>query len=155
MNRSTTTGRAMSSRTAVPLSTVALLGTLTGCAAATEQVAAPEPAADAPREAADVDASYRDGSYRADGSYLSPAGDESIIVVLQLENDRVTGVEIGLYPTSATSSTYQDMFANGIGDLIVGQDIDTLDVTVVAGSSLTSTGFRDAVATIRAEALES
>lgn len=150
MNRSTTTGRAMSSRTAVPLSTVALLGTLTGCAAATEQVAAPEPAADAPREAADVDASYR-----ADGSYLSPAGDESIIVVLQLENDRVTGVEIGLYPTSATSSTYQDMFANGIGDLIIGQDIDTLDVTVVAGSSLTSTGFREAVATIRAEALES
>ena len=147
--------RAGSIGTAVPLSTLALLGTLTGCAAATEQVAAPEPADDATREAAAVDASYRDGSYRADGAYQSPAGGESIIVVLQLENDIVTDVEIGLYPTSATSSTYQAEFASGIGELVVGQDIDSLDVTVVAGSSLTSTGFRAALASIKAEAVES
>lgn len=147
--------RPTSMRSALPLGFAALLGTLTGCAAATEQVAAPEPADDATRETAAVDASYRDGSYRADGDYQSPAGGESIIVVLQLENDIVTDVEIGLYPTSATSSTYQAQFASGIGDLVIGRDIDALDVSVVAGSSLTSAGFRAALTTIKAEAVES
>ncbi|MFN4002718.1 hypothetical protein [Microcella sp.] len=128
----------MSMRAAAPLGAAALIGMLTGCA-----------------PAAPMDASYRDGNYRAEGAYQSPAGGESIIVVLELENDIVTGVEIGLYPTSATSSTYQSEFASGIAELVVGRDIDALDVTVVAGSSLTSTGFREAVTTIKAEALES
>lgn len=119
----------------------ALLATATGCTAVATGT---EPA---------VDASYRDGSYRADGAYQSPAGDESIIVVVELENDVVTDVEIGLYPTSATSSTYQAKFVSGIGDAVIGQDIDRLDVTVVAGSSLTSIGFRDALETIKAEAV--
>ncbi|WP_439565790.1 hypothetical protein [Microcella sp.] len=133
----------------------ALLGTLTGCATAAEVGTAPEATGEAQQTETAVDARYRDGSYRADGPYQSPAGGESIIVVLQLENDIVTDVEIGLYPTSATSSTYQAEFAGGIGDLVIGHDIDSLDVTVVAGSSLTSTGFRAALATIKAEAVES
>jgi uncharacterized protein with FMN-binding domain len=145
VSRTTTRStRAKSIRPALPLGAVALLGTLTGCATAADMGAAPA-----------VDDSYRDGSYRADGSYQSPAGGESIIVVLELENDIVTNVEIGLYPTSATSSTYQSQFRSGIGDLVIGQDIDALDVTVVAGSSLTSSGFREALTIIKAEAVDS
>lgn len=118
----------------------ALLATATGCAAA-------------PGEApVDLDASYRDGTYRAEGSYPSPAGEETIIVVLELADDTVTDVEIGLYPTSATSSTYQSAFALGISDVVVGVDIDALDVTMVAGSSLTSIGFRAAVEAIADDA---
>ncbi len=147
------TTRARSTRPALPLGAAALLGTLTGCATAADVGVAPEVAGDGQQAAVDV--SYRDGSYRADGPYQSPAGGESIIVVLELENDIVTDVEIGLYPTSATSSTYQSQFRSGIGDLVIGQDIDSLDVTVVAGSSLTSTGFREALTIIRAEAVES
>lgn len=144
------TDRPRMTRHAVPLvASATLVGTLSGCAAAVDVTA--EPGAD--RETV-VDASYRDGSFRADGAYQSPAGDESIIVVVQLENDIVTDVEIGLYPTSATSSTYQDLFAGGIGETVIGQDIDRLDVTTVAGSSLTSIGFRAAVETIKAEARE-
>jgi hypothetical protein len=147
------TTRSKSTRSALPLGAAALLGTLTGCATAAEVGVSPEVDGDGQQTA--VDASYRDGSYRADGAYQSPAGGESIIVVLQLENDIVTDVDIGLYPTSATSSTYQAQFASGIGDLVIGHDIDTLDVTVVAGSSLTSTGFREALTTIKGEAVES
>jgi uncharacterized protein with FMN-binding domain len=123
----------------------ALVGTLAGCSTSTTTTLDAAPPADL---------SYRDGSYRADGAYQSPAGDESIIVVLELENDVVTDVEIGLYPTSATSSTYQAKFVSGIGDAVIGQDIDRLDVTVVAGSSLTSIGFREALETIKAEAVD-
>lgn len=120
----------------------ALLATATGCTATPGETAS------------DLDASYRDGSYRAEGSYQSPAGDETIIVVLELADDTVTDVEIGLYPTSATSSTYQSAFALGISDVVVGVDIDALDVTVVAGSSLTSIGFRAAVGAIADDARE-
>ena len=140
----TRTTRARCSHPALPLGAVALLGTLTGCATAPGDA----------HQAVAVDESYRDGSYRADGPYQSPAGDESIIVVLELENDIVTNVQIGLYPTSATSSTYQSQFRSGIDDLVVGQDLDALEVTVVSGSSLTSTGFREALTIIKAEAIE-
>jgi len=49
---------------------------------------------------------------------------------------------------------FQEKFASGIADAIVGKDIDTLDVSRVAGSSLTSGGFNEAVDVIKAEALE-
>lgn len=146
--------RTRTARRAVPVvASAALIATLSGCAAAVDATvdAEPEPKPTTEPEIV-VEPRYRDGSYRADGAYQSPAGDESIIVVMQLDGGIVTDVEIGLYPTSATSSTYQDLFAGGIAEKVIGTDIDDLDVTVVAGSSLTSTGFRAAVETIKAEA---
>lgn len=139
--------RTRAARRAAPAAAAAaLVGTLTGCATAVEAES---------EAAAPVNASYRDGSFQADGPYESPAGGESIIVIVELENDIVTDVQIGLYPTSATSSKYQSEFSMGIGELVIGRDIDELDVTVVAGSSLTSIGFREALDVIKADALES
>lgn len=122
--------------------TAALLSTLTGCSTAAE--------AEVP-----VDASYRDGSFQANGTYQSPNGNENIIVVLELQSDIVTGVEIIVNPNNPTTANYQGQFADGIGDVVIGQDIDSLDVTVVAGSSLTGNGFREALTTIKADAVES
>ncbi|MBX9471772.1 hypothetical protein [Microcella sp.] len=136
MNRTTM------ARAAAPLgAAAALLSTLTACSTAAE--------AEAP-----VDASYRDGSFQANGTYQSPNGSENIIVVLELANDIVTDVEITINPNNPTTANYQGQFADGIGDLVIGQDIDTLDVTVVAGSSLTSNGFREALNAIKADAVE-
>ena len=138
------TGRARTTaaRVAAPLGAAgALLGALTACTTAAE--------AEVP-----VDASYRDGSFQANGTYQSPNGSENIIVVLELENDIVTGVEVTINPNNPTTANYQGQFADGIGDIVVGQDIDTLDVTVVAGSSLTSNGFREALNAIKADAVE-
>ncbi len=139
------TGRARTTaaRVAAPIgATAALLGTLTGCSTAAE--------AEVP-----IDASYRDGTYQANGTYESPNGSENIIVLIELENDIVTDVEITTNPNNPTTANYQGQFADGIGDIVIGEDIDTLDVTVVAGSSLTSNGFREAIAAIKAEAVES
>jgi len=137
--------RARIARAAAPVgAAAALIGTLSGCAAATETEA------EVP-----IDASYRDGSFQANGTYQSPNGSENIIVVLELENDIVTDVEIIINPNNPTTADYQGQFADGIGEIVIGEDIDTLDVTVVAGSSLTSNGFREALTTIKADALES
>ena len=136
MNRTTM------ARVAAPVgAAAALLSTLTACSTAAE--------AEVP-----VDASYRDGSFQANGTYQSPNGSENIIVVLELENDIVTGVEVTINPNNPTTANYQGQFADGIDDIVVGQDIDTLDVTVVAGSSLTSNGFREALNAIKADAVE-
>ena len=140
-----TTGRARTTaaRIAAPMgATAALLGTLTGCSTATAEAEMP------------VDASYRDGTFQANGSYQSPNGSENIIVALTLENDIVTDVEITTNPNNPTTANYQGQFADGIGALVIGEDIDTLDVTIVAGSSLTSNGFREALTAIKADALE-
>ncbi len=136
--------RTTAARVAAPIgATAALLGTLAGCATAAEaEVQTP------------VDASYRDGSYQANGTYESPNGSENIIVLIELENDIVTDVEITTNPNNPTTANYQGQFADGIGELVIGEDIDTLDVTVVAGSSLTSNGFREALTAIKAEAVE-
>ena len=74
--------------------------------------------------------------------------------MLELENDIVTDVEITINPNNPTTANYQGQFADGIGEIVIGQDIDTLDVTVVAGSSLTSNGFREALNAIKADAVE-
>ncbi|KQP27893.1 hypothetical protein ASF38_03500 [Aeromicrobium sp. Leaf272] len=53
---------------------------------------------------------------------------------------------------SGTSKQYQEKFAGGIADEIVGKNIDDIDVSKVAGSSLTSGGFNEAVDQIKSEA---
>jgi uncharacterized protein with FMN-binding domain len=140
----TTRTRTTAGRIAAPIgAAAALMTTLTGCATAAAEAEVP------------VDASYRDGVYQANGNYESPNGSENIIVLVELENDIVTNVEITTNPNNPTTANYQGQFASGIADLVVGEDIDQLDVTVVAGSSLTSNGFREALTAIKAEAIES
>ena len=101
----------------------------------------------------DTSASYTDGTYQADGSYISPGGQQTVAVELTLHDDIVTAVTVTPDDHDATSHSFQEKFAGGIAEAIVGEDIDTLNVSRVAGSSLTSGGFNDALATIKAEAL--
>lgn len=155
MTRSTRPTRS-TRRLAAPLWATAtaatLLGTLAGCSAgtATGTPAAPETPTG---PEADTSASYADGDYAASGTYQSPNGSESIIVELTLEGDIVTDVTVQTNANNPTTERFQGLFAGGIAAEVVGKDIDTLDVTRVAGSSLTSGGFREAIEAIKADAL--
>lgn len=101
--------------------------------------------------AAETTGAYKDGSYSADGSYRSPGGNETIGVTVSLKDNIVTAVDI---KTNATgnSAQYQTMFKNGVSDLTVGKNIDEINLSRVSGSSLTSTGFNDALDEIKNEA---
>jgi uncharacterized protein with FMN-binding domain len=144
----TSSARTKAARIAAPIgAAAALLSTLTGCSTAATE-------ADAPATAP-VNASYSDGTFEAAGAYQSPNGSENITVIVSLKDDIVTDVEIVTNPANPTTANYQGQFSEGIGALVVGEDIDFLDVTVVAGSSLTSQGFREALSVIKADALES
>lgn len=100
-----------------------------------------------------VDASYTDGTYTADGSYQAPSGTESITVELTLTDDKITDITVTPHATNPTAKGMQTNFAGGIADQVIGQDIDQLNVTRVSGSSLTSGGFKIAIAAIKEDAL--
>ncbi|KRB39040.1 FMN-binding protein [Microbacterium sp. Root180] len=97
--------------------------------------------------------SYADGTYSADGSYATPESVETISVTVTLEDDVITSVEVSGDPSRPESEQYQGQFIGGISDAVVGQDIDEIAVSRVAGSSLTSGGFNEAIETIKSEAI--
>lgn len=97
-------------------------------------------------------ATYKDGTYTAQGTYQVPSGTETVGVSLTIENDVVTAVAIDEQGIHAVSQQMQAMFAAGIAAQVVGVKIDELNVGVVSGSSLTPIGFNDALVKIKAEA---
>ncbi|HET8956943.1 MAG TPA: hypothetical protein VFM95_00660 [Microcella sp.] len=96
---------------------------------------------------------YVDGTYSATGTYVSPNGTETIDVEITIEGNTITAVTVDPNPTNPTTSRYQTMFAGGIEAEVVGKAVDEVEVTRVAGSSLTGGGFTDALNAIKADAL--
>ena len=146
----------------------ALLGvagvvTLAGCSGGTTDAAATAPAessaasdtgagttgssADSPSNG-----TYSDGTYEATGQYATPESVETVDVTLTIAGDAVTDVTVTGDPQAAESRRYQSEFIGGIRDEVVGKKVDDISVSKVAGSSLTSGGFMQALNTIKSEA---
>ncbi|WP_226531668.1 FMN-binding protein [Microbacterium paraoxydans] len=100
----------------------------------------------------DSTGNYADGTYTADGSYQTPETVEQISVTLTLADGVVTDVEVTGDPKAPETEQYQGQFIAGIADEVEGVALDELNVSRVAGSSLTSGGFNDAVASIKEQA---
>ena len=73
-------------------------------------------------------------------------------VQLTLAAGKVSDVQITQHPSNPNTRKFQGQFAGGIAAQVVGRNIDELNVSKVAGSSLTSGGFNQAVAKIKSEA---
>ncbi|KQZ22258.1 FMN-binding protein [Microbacterium sp. Root553] len=95
---------------------------------------------------------YTDGTYTADGSYKTPESVESVSVTLTIADGVVKDVEVTGDPKARETEQYQGQFIKGISDEVVGKSLDDLKVDRVAGSSLTSGGFNEAVASIKEQA---
>jgi hypothetical protein len=98
--------------------------------------------------------SYADGIYSALGGYSSPGGPQSISVALQLKNDEIAWVMVTPSSFIGEAGEFQSRFAEEIQGEVVGVDIDRIAISRVAGSSLTSTAFNDALGQIKVEAVE-
>ena len=97
---------------------------------------------------------YKDGTYTAPGTYVSPGGTEHISVTMTLAKNIVTAVKVTTVQADPTARGYEQLFEGGISAAAVGKNINTLNIGVVAGSSLTSMGFNKALAKIKADAKE-
>ena len=96
--------------------------------------------------------SYADGTYTAEGSYQTPESIETIEVTVTLADGVIEDVEVVGNPTKPESEEYQGRFIGGISDEVVGRSIDEIQVSRVAGSSLTSGGFNEAIEQIKSDA---
>ena len=145
-------------RAGAALTAAAGIALLAGCAPTTSEAEEPATADPGSSETGDSGSTgggtgaYADGTYTAEGSYATPESVETITVTVTLEDDIVTAVEVTGDPQKRESEQYQGQFIGGIADVVVGQDIDDLQVSRVAGSSLTSGGFNKAIEAIKSEA---
>jgi uncharacterized protein with FMN-binding domain len=143
---------------------LSLIGTVAGCAPSASQGAAAPSSGSGSTESsaatpsgtssslASSGSGYKDGTYSADGTYVSPNGTETVGVELTLASGTVTDVKITQHPSNPNTRKFQGEFAGGIAAQVVGKSIDQLNVSKVAGSSLTSGGFNQAVEKIKSEA---
>ncbi len=146
------------------LAGIAITTTLAACTASADENAggaeatgsanSPDVTASETGETTDTVSSstYADGEYTATGSYTTPGGRESVTVTLTLDDDVVSAVSVDGSAEQGDSLRYQSEFIENIASQVVGVAIDDLDVSKVAGSSLTSSGFNDAISQIAAEA---
>lgn len=133
----------------VGIAGLSLAGSAAGCAPG--QASGSPDASPAPPAAAGG-GSYKDGTYSADGNYVSPNGNETVGVTLTLANGTVSDVQITQHPSNPNTRKFQGEFAGGIKSQIAGKSLDEIKVSKVAGSSLTSGGFNQAVEKIKSEA---
>jgi uncharacterized protein with FMN-binding domain len=139
---------------AIGFAGLGLAGVLAGCStpASTTPATGSGDSSGASGSSAAASGGYKDGSYSEDGSYLSPAGQQSVTVKVTLAADKVMAVTVIPHATDPTAKGYQSMFVQGIAAQVVGKDISDLQVSHVAGSSLTSGGFNAAIAAIKKDA---
>ena len=95
---------------------------------------------------------YKNGTYSATGSYMSPGGYDQIGVSITLKNDIITGSSVINMGGDRRSQRYQDQFISGYQQYVVGQNIAKVFLTKISGASLTPSGFNDALTQIKAQA---
>ena len=93
---------------------------------------------------------YADGTYTATGQYGGLPS--SIGVSVTLVDDVISAVTVTPHATDPTSLDYQTRFARAVPALVVGRNIDEVNLSKVAGSSGTPDGFNAAIQQIKAKA---
>lgn len=101
----------------------------------------------------DTSTGYKDGTYSAVGGFDTPDGYEEIGVKLTIASGLISAVAIddsSIYIRE--SFEYTERFIGSIDNAVIGKSIDSLSLRRVAGASLTTNGFNNALDTIKADA---
>jgi uncharacterized protein with FMN-binding domain len=96
--------------------------------------------------------SYKDGSYDVMGEYISPGGPEQIEVKMTLKEGTISAVDVISKTVRPQSKNFQNIFIANYKPMVLGKNIDEVQLTKVSGSSLTPKGFNDALQKIKSEA---
>lgn len=169
MDQEPTTGSTNSSNKAIKtVIVVAIIGLLAGGAVYLTQQNEPQPQnntttqQNGPANQESVQSSessnesaastYKDGTYNASGSYKSPGGTERVDVQLTLAGDSISEITVTPQAATPTSKQFQGEFVNNYKSMVVGKNIDEVELSKVAGSSLTSGGFNEALTQIKDQA---
>lgn len=99
-----------------------------------------------------ANSSYKDGTYSATGSYDSPGGTESITISATLTNGNITNTSAQSGANDSDARQFQSDFIASYKPLVVGKSINSVKLSRVSGSSLTSQGFNEAINKIKNQA---
>jgi uncharacterized protein with FMN-binding domain len=136
----------------IALAGISAIGTLAGCSATPAASSGTAAGGGSEATTTSSNANYKDGTYSEPGDYVSPGGTERINVTLTLSKNVITKMKVVTVHADPTATSYEQLFESGIGAATVGKNINSLNIGVVAGSSLTSMGFNKALAAIKADA---
>lgn len=118
----------------------------------TNSIASSTPADGGSAAPAATTPSYKNGSYTATGDYSTPESSESIKLTVTIADSTITNVSIQNSGNVRESRDYQQRFMRNCTNLVVGKNIDSVSLSRVAGSSLTSDGFNSALDQIKTDA---
>ncbi|MFJ9714204.1 hypothetical protein [Streptomyces sp. NPDC101234] len=93
---------------------------------------------------------YQNGEYSATGWYGSLPS--HITVFLTLTEGVVSDVSVTPHAKGFVSRWYQKRFAKAVPGVVAGKHIDDIRLDRLAGSSVTTDGFNDALERIKADA---
>ena len=110
------------------------------------------PASESNGESTPANATFTNGTYSSTGSYQTPGGTETIGVKVTLTDGVVTDAQITKQGMTGEAKEYQAAFESGYKSQVVGKKISEVSLNRVAGSSLTSKGFNDAINDIEKQA---
>jgi hypothetical protein len=95
---------------------------------------------------------YKDGTYTAEGDYMTHAGPEAVTVTVTLKGDMVTDSQFQATPNSPMSGRYMNTFSQNYKQYVVGKNVNDVQLSNISGSSLTPMGFNDALTKIKSQA---
>lgn len=131
---------------------LSLATTLAGCTPAATDTTTTDTGTDTGTDTSTGSGDYTDGTYTESGDYTAPSGTETVEVTITLAGGVITDVSVVGEATDPTAQNRQGQFIAGIADIVVGENIDDIEVAKVGGSSLTSAGFNLAIEEIKADA---
>lgn len=89
--------------------------------------------------------SYKDGTYTTSVTYFTPDGQEPLTVKVTLSRNTVTESSISTTPISHEGRQYFDRFDSYYKSQVIGQKVSDVSLTRVAGASLTTDAFNQAL----------
>lgn len=113
------------------------------------------PAATAPTttpSASTGNSAYKDGTYSASTSYFTPDGQEDAKLTITIANNVVTTSNFSEQALSGEGQRYKDRFDSNYKSKVVGQKVGDISLSRVAGASLTTNGFSQALEQIKQNA---
>ena len=95
---------------------------------------------------------YRDGTYTANAEYYTPKRRKHVIsVTLSLRDDVITAADVR-YDDAEARTPSHTRFDGAYESLVLGVEMDELDLSRVGGASLTTTAFNEALGDITSDA---
>lgn len=104
------------------------------------------------REQKKIGSHYKDGTYTVEGDYIVHVGQKHIGVTVTLKDGVITDSNVTNEADDPMSVRMQNMFIGGYKELVIGKKIEDVHLTKVSGSSLTPSGFNDALQKIMDQA---